>query len=426
MNRIHPPDEQLAAPNGAARDLRQRSGVPSDPGQGRGPLHGVTVVSIEQAIAAPLATRHLADLGARVIKIERPEIGDFARDYDGAVLGMSSHFAWTNRSKESVTLDLKHAKAERILGLLLGVADVFVLNLAPGSLDRLGLSPAELQRRYPELIICRISGYGDSGPYAQRKAYDLLIQGETGLLSITGTEADPAKVGIPVADIAAGMYSFSGILSALYSRTQTGRGEVIEVSLLEALAEWMSYPALFTQYSGTSPARTGMHHATIAPYGAFRASDGELVILAVQTAAEWKRFCTTVLERVDLADDPRFETNEKRLLNRADLDRVLEEYIGSITSDELIERLTSGNLASARFNGVQALLRHPQLESRGRWRDIESPVGAIRSILPPINLRSHAPVMGPIPDLGEHTDSVLRGVGLSPKEIAVLRESAVI
>jgi itaconate CoA-transferase len=425
MTRTDPPHEGPTPGVVSERRRSQRDAPGTRPAAGRGPLEGVTVISIEQAIAAPLATRHLADLGARVIKIERPGAGDFAREYDGAVRGMSSHFVWTNRSKESVTLDLKHPRAAHVFGLLLKTADVLVLNLAPSSVDRLGLRPIDLHAAWPELIICRISGYGDSGPYAQKKAYDLLIQGEAGLLSVTGTTAEPAKVGIPVADIAAGMYAFSGILSALYDRTRTGRGEIIEVALLEALAEWMSYPVLFSQ-SGTPPARTGMHHATIAPYGAFRAGDGELVILAVQTAAEWKRFCVSVLERDDLADDPAFATNESRLANQADLNRAIEDCIGSITSAELIERLESANLASARFNGVQGLLDHPQLESRVRWRDVESPVGAIRSILPPINLGSHAPVMGPIPAIGEHTNSVLGEVGLSPTEITDLRETGVI
>jgi itaconate CoA-transferase len=399
---------------------------PAQQEQHGGPLAGITVISIEQAIAAPLATRHLADLGARVIKIERPGDGDFARDYDGAVRGLSSHFVWTNRSKESVTLDLKHPEASGVLDRLLRTADVVVQNLAPGSVERLGLAPAELHARYPSLVICRISGYGDSGPYASKKAYDLLIQGEAGVLAITGSQDSPAKVGIPVADIAAGMYAFAGILSALFARTRTGEGEIVEVSLLEALAEWMSYPVLFTQYGGTAPARTGMHHATIAPYGPYRASDGELVLLAVQTAAEWKRFCTAVLGRDELTDDPRFSTNEARVANHAALSEALEEGIGPLTSSELIERLNAANIATARLNDVEDLLEHPQLVSRGRWRDVESPVGTIQCILPPINLGSSLPVMGPIPAVGEHTDSVLQGAGLSSSEISSLHDDGVI
>jgi itaconate CoA-transferase len=411
--------------SGAANPRLQDEEVGNSP-RLSGPLDGVTVVSIEQAVAAPLATRHLADLGARVIKIERPFVGDFAREYDSSVRGTSSHFAWVNRTKESLSLDLKHPAAADIVGGLLRAADVFVLNLAPGSIDRLGLAPSLMQLEFPELVICRISGYGATGPYASKKAYDLLIQAEAGLLSVTGTHDQPAKVGIPVADIAAGMYAFSGILAALYERSRTGLGNVIEVSMFESLVEWMGYPALFTRYGGTPPARTGMHHATIVPYGPYRTNDGEVVLLAVQTADEWQRFCTTVLQRPELAGDQHFATNDARFRNREELERVIVNVLINLSSTDLISRLDSANLASARFNDIEGLLNHPLLDALGRWKNVDSSIGPILNTAPPINFPAYDPVMGPIPDLGQHTDAILGSLGLSPRDIASLRASGAI
>ncbi len=378
-------------------------------------LVGITVVSVEQAVAAPFATRQLADLGARVIKVERPE-GDFARAYDRAVRGWSSHFVWLNRSKESVVLDLKTSRGREALSRLLQRADVFVQNLSPGALDRLGFAPEEVSRRHPQLVVCSISGYGNTGPYRHRKAYDLLVQAESGLLSITGTPEEPVKVGISVADIAAGMYALSGILAALYRRERTGRGALLEVSLLDSLAEWMGYPLYYTAYRGHPPARTGAHHATIAPYGPFPTADG-VVFLAVQNDREWERFCREVLGRPELAHDPRFATNPDRVRHRPALEALIRETFRGLSTAQLTQRLEAADVAYGELRTVQGLLEHPQLAARDRWRQVDSPVGPLLALLPPFSLPGEEPSLGPVPRLGEHTESVLREIGMEPEEV---------
>jgi crotonobetainyl-CoA:carnitine CoA-transferase CaiB-like acyl-CoA transferase len=389
------------------------------------PLEGITVVSLEQAVAAPFATRQLADLGARVIKVERPGVGDFARRYDETVRGMSSHFVWLNRSKESLTLNLKHPRAREVLDRLLSEADVFVQNLAPGAAERLGFGAEELRERHPRLVVCGISGYGSSGPYRDKKAYDLLVQCETGLVSITGTEETPSKVGISIADIAAGMYAYSGILTALYHRERTGEGDAFEVSMLEALGEWMGYPAYFTAYGGKPPPRTGASHAAIAPYGPFECADG-VVFLGIQNEREWERFCENVLERPGMAHDQRFDTNSKRVENGEELNEAIEVAFKNLTADEAISRLEGAKIANARLRTVQEFLDHPQLEARGRWREVDSPVGPLRALLPPVTTRSYEAAMRPIPEVGQHTDTILEELRLLPSEISSLREEKAI
>jgi len=390
------------------------------------PLQGITIVSIEQAVAAPFATRQLADLGARVIKIERPGEGDFARHYDTTVLGQSSHFVWLNRSKESLTLDLKHADAGFIIGKLLERADVFVQNLVPGAAARLGLDAATLRARYPRLIVCDISGYGSDGPYSRKKAYDLLIQCETGVVSVTGTPETPSKAGISVADIAAGMYGYSGILTALYQRQRTGHGTAFEVSMFEALGEWMGYPAYFAACGGTAPPRTGASHATICPYGPFRTAGGKLVFLGIQNEREWKNFCDSVLRQPDLAGDPRFADNAARVSNRVQLAGIIEDVFSVLEAAEVIARLDAANIANARLNTAQEFWDHPQLKSRNRWRQIDSPEGPLKALLPPTAMEGIEPRMGPVPALGEHTRAILTEFGLSGSHIDRLaREHAI-
>ena len=384
------------------------------------PLQGLTVVSLEQAVAAPLATRHLADLGARVIKVERPTTGDFARHYDSTVLGQSSHFVWLNRSKESLTLDLKHPKAKELLLRLIDGADVFVQNLAPGAAARLGLGGKTLLERNPRLVACSISGFGSSGPYRDRKAYDLLIQCEAGLLSVTGTQEAPSKAGIAVADIAAGIYAFSGILTALYRRERTGQGGIMEVSMLEALGEWMGFPAYYTAYGGTPPARSGGDHASIAPYGPHATGEGETVFLAVQNDREWQRLCSEVIGRPEIASDHRFVTNEDRVVHRAVLRQMLEDVFRGWTSEETIGRLDAAGIACARMNTAEGFWNHPQLAARGRWTTVDSPGGAVRALLPPVSIEGVEAVMGPIPAVGEHTKDILRGLGVGEEEIRYL------
>ena len=393
---------------------------------GVAPLAGITVVSLEQAVAAPFATRHLADLGARVIKIERPGTGDFARGYDTTVNGLSSYFVWLNRSKESLTLDLKKPGAADVLDALLARADVFVQNVAPGAADRLGTAPADLRLRYPKMIVCSVSGYGSTGPYADRKAYDLLVQSEVGLLSLTGSEDAPAKVGISVADIAAGMYAFSGILTALYARASSGRGAIVDVSLFDALAEWMGAPAAYTAYGGSSPPRSGPHHASIAPYGPVTTKDGDAVYIAIQNAREWMRLCAEVLERRELATDERFATNPQRVTHRAALDAAIARVAGSLTSAELIARLDAAKIAYARMNSMADFLAHPQLSARGRWRDVETPAGPIRMLVPPVRIDENDPQMGAVPALGEHTNAILEELGFSAETIAAWRTEGTI
>ncbi|MDT7563900.1 MAG: itaconate CoA-transferase [Pseudonocardiales bacterium] len=389
------------------------------------PLEGITVVSLEQAVAAPLATRHLADLGARVIKLERPGVGDFARDYDTTVKGMSSHFVWLNRSKESLTLDLKHPAADKLLDRLLTGADVFIQNLAPGAAARLGLGADVLTERYPRLVCCSVSGYGEDGPYRDAKAYDLLIQSEVGLVSITGTPEQPAKAGIPAADIAAGMYAFSGILTALFARERTGRGGALSVSLFDALTEWMGFPLYYTRYGGRALTPAGASHAAIAPYGPF-ATAGTDVVIAIQNDREWVAFCAQVLRRPELTGDHRFASNTARVTHRDELRLAIEEVFTALPADELDRRLEAARIAHARRNGVAELIEHPQLGDRGRWVDVGSPVGPLAALLPPVTFAGGTPRMDPIPDVGEHTDSVLSSLGYSAREIAELRAEGAI
>jgi itaconate CoA-transferase len=390
------------------------------------PLAGITILSLEQAVAAPFATRQLAELGARVIKVERPGDGDFARRYDAAVRGQSSYFVWLNRSKESLTLDLKHPEAARILQQLLVQADVFVQNLAPGAAERLGLGQEELARRYPHLIACSVSGYGSSGPYRDKKAYDLLVQAETGLLSVTGTPDTLARAGISAADIAAGMYTFTGILTALYQRERTGQGTTFEVSLFDALGEWMGYPAYFAAYSGAPPPRSGLNHPTIAPYGPFRAGDGKLLILSVQNEREWISFCTTVLEQPDLATDPRFTTNASRAANREAVHAIIDAVFAKLSAEEIIARLDQAQIANAHINTMAEFWDHPQLAARHRWREVDSPNGPIRALLPPVIMRGIEPRMDPIPAVGEHTEQILRSIGYTDEQISRLRAEGAI
>ncbi len=390
------------------------------------PLEGITVVSLEQAVAAPFATRQLADLGARVIKIERPGEGDFARGYDATVQGMSSHFVWLNRSKESLTLDLKREEAKLVLHRLLEKADVFVQNLVPGAVDRLGFSTQELRAKYPRLIVCNLSGYGSSGPYRDKKAYDLLIQAETGLISITGTEETPSKVGISIADISCGMYAYSGILTALLIRSRTGEGAALETSLFDSLAEWMSYATYYTTYGGTAPPRTGASHATIAPYGPVQSGDNKVIYLGLQNEREWKRFCEIVLQNPQLAGDPRFDCNANRVSNRSQLDQAMQEVFRNLTATEIAARLEAAQIANARMNTVEEFADHPQLEARNRWTTVNSPVGPLKALLPPVTMENVETVMNEVPALGQQTDAILGELGFGSGEIAAWRQAGVI
>ncbi|MDV7087990.1 CoA transferase [Rhodococcus sp. IEGM 248] len=371
------------------------------------PLEGVVVVSLEQAIAAPFATRQLADLGARVIKIERPGVGDLARGYDRTVQGMASHFVWTNRGKESIELDVRSEDGNRILHQLVDRADVLVQNLAPGAAGRLGIGAERLRQTHPRLITCDISGYGRGGPYEARKAYDLLIQCEAGLVSITGTEDEPSKVGLSIADICAGMYAYSGILTALLDRGRTGHGANLEISMLEALGEWMGYADYYARYGGSAPERTGASHATIAPYGPFTAADGEVVNLGLQNEREWEVFCRVVLQAPELIDDPRFVTNADRVAHRADLDGVIAEVAAGLTGADLVDRLEAAKIAYARQRTMDEFAEHPQLAARSRWAQFDSPVGRLEGLLPPVTVMGVEHEMRPVPGLGEHTDSIL-------------------
>jgi itaconate CoA-transferase len=380
------------------------------------PLEGITVVALEQVIAGPFATRQLAELGARVIKIERPGVGDASRGYDRTVKGLSSHFVWTNRSKESLALDVKHPAAGEILARLIAKADVFVQNLAPGAADRLGLGPS-LRKTHRGLIWCGISGYGPAGPYAEKKAYDLLVQCEAGLLSVTGTSAEPSKAGIPVADIAAGMYAFSSILAALIQRGRTGEGATLDITMFEALGEWMGFPAYFSAYGGTPPARSGAYHATIVPYGPFQAGDGGKVFLSVQNEREFARFCETVLGKPRLSADPRFASATARLQNRAALHAEIEREFAGLKTAEVIERLEKADIANARMNDMQEFWRHPQLAARGRWAKVASPAGELDLLKPPMNFEGMEPRMDAIPALGEHSRMILGELGYSATEM---------
>ncbi|MFC8237438.1 CaiB/BaiF CoA transferase family protein [Streptomyces sp. NPDC057284] len=385
------------------------------------PLEGITVVSLEQAVAAPFATRQLADLGARVIKVERPGTGDFARGYDESVHGQSSYFVWLNRSKESLTLDIKTPAGREVLERLLAEADVFVQNLAPGAARRLGLGAAELSERYPSIVVCDISGYGNTGPWADRKAYDLLVQCETGVVSLTGSPEEPAKVGISIADIAAGMYAYSGILTALYERRTTGRARSVEVSLFEALSEWMGSPAYYTAYSGTQPARVGAQHATIAPYGPYSAADGMTVLLAIQNEREWASFCEVFLGDASLATDPRFHRNSARVARRDELNAIVAARFAELDAATAVKLLDDAKVANARLNSVEEYWNHPVLSGRDRWRDVSTPGGTIKALLPPATLSGLDPRMDSVPAVGEHTESVLRGLGYDDTAITALR-----
>ena len=385
------------------------------------PLDGVTVVSLEHAIAAPFCTRQLADLGARVIKVERPEGGDFARAYDTRVKGEASHFVWTNRSKESITLDLKQPEALDVLMHLLADADVLVQNLAPGASARMGLSFEALHARYPKLIVCDISGYGADGPYRDKKAYDLLIQSEAGFLSITGTPETPSKSGNSIADIAAGMYAYTNILSALILRGRTGEGSHIDVSMLEALGEWMGFPMYYAFEGQTPPARSGASHAAIYPYGPFQAGDGNAIVLGLQNEREWKLFCETVIQDAALATDPRFDSNARRHENRTELKAIIDACFAKLTTAEVCERLDQAPIANARMNDMDGLWAHPQLAARQRWQTVGSPAGDIPALLPPGKNSAFTYRMDPIPKLGAHTEAILKSLGHGAEAIANLR-----
>jgi len=384
------------------------------------------VVSLEQAVAAPFATRQLADLGARVIKIERPNVGDFARGYDATVKGMSSHFVWLNRSKESLTLDLKHSGAAQILEGLLERADVVIQNLAPGAARRLGLGAESVLPKYPRLIVCDISGYGDNGPYASRKAYDLLVQAEAGVLSVTGTADTPSKVGISIGDIATGMYAYSGILTALYQREKSGKGTRIEVTMLEALTEWMGYPLYYTHFGGTAPARTGPNHATIVPYGRYKTGDGKSIMLGLQNEREWAVFCEKVLLQPKLAQDPRYGSNSRRAAKRSEISALITEVFATLTTEQLIERLDASGIANARMNTPDEVWEHPQLKARNRWRETDSPVGPLATLLPPATMSDFEARLGRVPALGEHTERILSEFGYSSGDIVALRKAGVV
>jgi itaconate CoA-transferase len=390
------------------------------------PLQGITVVSVEQAVAAPFATRQLADFGARVIKIERPDGGDFARGYDATVGGLSSYFVWLNRSKESLTLDLKQPAARHVLARLLERADVFVQNLAPGAAERLGAAAADLRARYPRLITCAISGYGSAGPYVQKKAYDMLIQAEAGLMSVTGTPEAPSRVGISVADIAAGMYAYSGILTALVARATSGDGAALEVSLFDALAEWMGAPAYYTAYGGSEPARSGASHATIAPYELFVSADGVEIFLAIQNAREWSRFCEHVIAMPEIADDPRFASNSARVRHRADLHALIASVFAALSAAQVLDRLEGADIACARRNSVQGFIDHPQLAERQCWRTVDSPIGAVRALRPPVRMDAVEPIMGPVPSLGQHSQAILEELGFDADTIAAWQKEQMV
>ena len=394
------------------------------------PLDGITVVTLEHAIAAPFCTRQLADLGARVIKVERPGSGDFARAYDERVKGMASHFVWSNRSKESLTLDVKHPEAQKVLARLLDGADVLVQNLAPGAAARLGLSFEALHDRHPRLIVCSISGYGDDpdtpGPYRDRKAYDLLIQSESGFLSVTGSPDQPAKAGCSIADIAAGMYAYSSILAALIQRGKTGKGCRIDVSMLEAMVEWMGYPLYYAYDGATPPPRAGAAHATIYPYGPFPAGDGKTVMLGLQNEREWAAFCKTVLRQPELTADERFASNSKRVANRQELRALIVEAFAALSAEQVIARLDDAPIANASMNHMHDVWQHPQLHARARWTEVGTPAGPIPALLPPGATDAFAPRMDPEPALGQHTEAILQSLGWSSEQIQTLKREGAI
>ena len=387
------------------------------------PLDGITVITLEHAIAAPFCTRQLADLGARVIKIERPGVGDFARAYDERVHGLASHFVWTNRSKESLTLDVKHTESDSILMKLLETADVLVQNLAPGAAARIGLSYAALREKFPRLIVCDISGYGADGPYRDKKAYDLLIQSESGFLSVTGSPDEPAKAGCSIADIAAGSYAYSNILAALIQRGKTGLGCSIDVSMLESMVEWMSYPLYYAFDGAEPPPRASASHATIYPYGPFTTGDGKTVMLGLQNEREWGLFCDKVLLQPDLTTDTRFSSNSRRSAARHELRAIILNVFAPLTAEQVIVRLDAASIANAHMNDMHDLWRHPQLKARGRWVDVDTPAGKVPALLPPGVPNTYAPRMDAVPALGEHTDAILAELGYDDAAVASLHAS---
>ncbi|MBV8096183.1 MAG: CoA transferase [Acetobacteraceae bacterium] len=385
------------------------------------PLEGIRVISLEHAVAAPLCTRHMADLGAEVIKVERPGEGDFARGYDTSVKGQSSFFIWLNRGKRSITLDLKNPAAADILDRLIAQADVLVQNLAPGAAGRIGLGYPELAPNYPGLVVTDISGYGESGPYAQKKAYDLLVQAESGIITVTGTPEEPARVGISIVDIATGMYALSGTLAALLRRAKTGRGANVKIAMLDAIAEWMTYPLYQGAYAGAAPKRLATSHPAVAPYGPHATKDGQ-VIFGLQNDREWTAFCVKVLRQPGLVQDPRFATNTARCAHRAEVTSIIESFFAGYSSAEVVSLLDAAGIASGRLNDVHAVWRHAQFAVRGRWRDVATPAGPVRALLPPFTFGDADPVMGAVPGLGQHTDTILRQMGYSQAEIAQLHE----
>ena len=385
------------------------------------PLDGITVVSLEHAVAAPFCTRQLADLGARVIKVERPGSGDFARGYDQRVKGQSSHFTWLNRNKESLALDVKHPQAKAALLQLLRTADVLVQNLAPGAAARMGLSYEALKAHNPKLIVCDISGYGADGPYRDKKAYDLLIQSEAGFLSVTGTPDTPSKSGISVADIAAGMVAYSNILSALLLRGKTGEGSHIDVSMLEAMGEWMGYPMYYAYDGAPPPPRTGASHASIYPYGPFLAGDGGTVMLGLQNEREWKIFCDAVLQRPEVATDPRFDSNAQRNANRTALQALILGVFAGLTVAQVVERLDAAGIANARVNEMADLWAHPQLQARQRWRSVGTPAGEVPALLPPGLNSAFDYRMDAVPAVGQHNAAILAELGWSAEQIDALQ-----
>jgi itaconate CoA-transferase len=390
------------------------------------PLEGVTVVALEHVIAGPFCTRQLADLGARIIKIERPGVGDPARAYDERVHGMSSHFVWTNRSKESITLDLKQQEAREIVRKLLRSADVLVQNLAPGAAARMGFSYDQLKDAFPRLIVCDISGYGADGPYRDKKAYDLLIQSESGLLSVTGTPETPSKAGCSIVDIASGMYAYSNILAALIQRGRTGTGCRIDVSMLESMAEWMSFPLYYAYDGAEPPVRAGASHATIYPYGPFPTGDGKIVMLGLQNEREWAVFCDKVLQQPDLKTDQRFSSSPKRSVARKELYGIIAEAFSKFTAAQIVQRLDDAQIGNARMNDMHEVWDHPQLRARNRWAEVDSPVGRVKAMLPPGVPESFEPRMDPIPGVGQHTDAILGELGYGPDAIAKLHARGVI
>ncbi len=389
------------------------------------PMEGMRVIALEHAVAAPLCTRHLADLGADVIKIERPGEGDFARNYDSYVNGICSHFIWLNRGKRSVTLDVKHPDARAALDALIAGADVLVQNLAPGAADRLGLSHEALKPANPKLVVCDISGYGESGPYVQKKAYDLLIQAESGLISVTGSENEPSRVGISIADIATGMYALTGILGALLRRSRTGEGANVKVAMLDALGEWMTYPMLRQAYAGTPPPRLPTNHPAIAPYGAHRTGDGQ-VIFGLQNEREWVTFCQKVLGRDDVRTDPRFATQHARQQNRVALTDLIEAFFTTMTTAQVVASLDSAGIANGRLNEPKDVWDHVQFAARDKWRTIQTENGPVRALLPPFQFTDQEAVVGDVPSVGQHTDALLAEIGFTPARIAAMRAAGAI